>query len=62
MVRLVVRGGIECSEPVMFWQAEDQEICMLAWAARKIPDTSPPSTRIASAITPAAVALFIALY
>lgn len=29
MVRHVVRRRIERSEPVMFWEADDQEICML---------------------------------
>jgi hypothetical protein len=29
MVRHVVRRGIERFEPVMFWVADDQEICML---------------------------------
>ena len=29
MVRHVVRCRIERSEPVMFWEADDQEICML---------------------------------
>src|ERR1700761_2398456 len=30
MVRHAVRRGIEHFEPVMFWEADDQEICMLA--------------------------------
>ena len=29
MVRHVVSRGIERYEPVMFWEADDQEICML---------------------------------
>jgi hypothetical protein len=37
MVRHVVRRGFERSEPMMFWEADDQEICVLTLGCSKDP-------------------------